>query len=150
MESIHKDPSSCQWNTVVTIEINQNWCDNHISTRQISVLALTFSLGNHNGANKLNKFPWLPSPVTCLCRIQSNIGITLPMSCLCLLTSTGVLSLIDIIAKAWVADLITCILVLRNASVPLPTDTMCCAYITAILAYTFHMFTHYDNSTLSR
>jgi len=110
----------------------------------------SLSLGNHNEANRLNKLPWLPLLVMHLCRIQSDVSIALPMSCLCPLTSTGALILIDIIAKAIVPGLITCILVFCSASVPLPTDMMRCAYITTILAYAFHIFMYYDIRTLGR
>jgi hypothetical protein len=72
------------------------------------------------------------------------------MSCLCPLTSAGALILIDIIAKAIVTDLITCILMLHSANVPLPADTMHLAYIATILTYAFCMFTHYDIRTLGR
>jgi hypothetical protein len=105
---------------------------------------------SHNGDTKLNNSHGCQH----LLRTYAEFGPTLvscsPMSCLCLLTSTGALILIDIIAKAIVADLITCILVLSSTSVPLPTDATCHAYIVTILAYAFRMFMHYNIRTLGR
>jgi hypothetical protein len=55
-----------------------------------------------------------------------------------------------LLLKAIGAGLITCILVLRSASSPLPADTTHRAYIATSFTYAFCIFAHYDIRTISR